>query len=89
MKWILSALLLTNLFAFALMGIDKRRAVRDRWRIPERVLLLACVPFAALGGLMGMKTFRHKTKKPKFSIGVPAMLIAQCIAVGALLYLLK
>lgn len=87
MEWLLLILLLTNLFAFVLMGIDKRRAVRGRWRIPERVLLLACVPFSAPGGLLGMKTFHHKTKKLKFSIGVPALLIAQCIAVGALFYL--
>jgi len=79
MEWILAVLLFTNLFAFILMGIDKRRAVKNRWRIPEQVLLLACVPFSALGGLMGMNIFHHKTKKPKFSVGVPVMLIAECI----------
>ena len=84
MKWILGILLITNLFAFILMGIDKRRAVKNRWRIPERVLLLACVPFSALGGLLGMNVFHHKTHKPKFSVGVPAMLIAEGIALIAL-----
>ncbi len=86
MIWILVPLLLTNLLAFILMGIDKRRAVKNRWRIPERVLLLACVPFSALGGLMGMNIFHHKTKKPKFSVGVPAMLIAECLLIAALWY---
>ena len=86
---ILIPLLAVNLFSFILMGIDKRRAVRDRWRIPERVLLLACVPFSALGGLMGMNVFHHKTKKPKFSFGVPVLLIIQCLAAGYLLYLFK
>ena len=73
---------LTNAAAFVMMGIDKRRAVRDSWRIPERTLLAACGLFAALGGLIGMYVFRHKTRKLKFSLGVPAMLVVQ----AALLY---
>ena len=79
-KWVIGALLAVNLAAFALMGIDKRRAVRDKWRIPEKTLLLACVPFSALGGYIGMRVFHHKTRKPKFAWGVPAMLVLQVIA---------
>jgi len=79
MKYLTALILLANLIAFLLMGIDKRRASKGRWRISERTLLLACLPFAAAGGLLGMKTFRHKTLKPKFRIGVPLMLIAQII----------
>ena len=82
-------LLAVNLFALLLMGIDKLRAIHSRWRISEKALLLACVPFSALGGLMGMKLFHHKTKKPKFSIGVPALLVIQCIAAAYLLHLFK
>ena len=85
MKWIIALLLLTNFAAFCIMGIDKRRAVKGRWRIPERTLLLACAPFSALGGLLGMNFFHHKTHKPKFSIGVPAMLVVQVIALYALM----
>ena len=77
MKYLYALIALANLTAFLLMGIDKRRAVKGRWRIPERTLLLACVPFAAAGGLLGMKAFHHKTLKPKFRIGVPLMLIVQ------------
>ena len=77
MKWIIGILVLTNLAAFLLMGIDKRRAVRDVRRIPERTLLTACGLFAAAGGLIGMHVFHHKTRKLKFSVGVPVMLVAQ------------
>ncbi len=87
MKWILILILIANLVAFAAMGIDKRRAVKNRWRIPERVLLLCCAPLAAPGGLLGMRLFRHKTQKNKFRIGVPAMLIAQIALLIALLKL--
>ena len=70
-------LLALNLLAFCLMGIDKRRAVRGRWRIPERTLLLSCACFGALGGLAGMRLFHHKTRHARFARGVPAMLILQ------------
>ena len=86
---ILGVLLLLNLFSCILMGVDKRRARRDAWRIPERTLLLACVPFSALGGLIGMHVFHHKTRKPKFFICVPAMLIVQAAAAYWLLTLIQ
>lgn len=66
-----------NLFSFILMGLDKFFAIRGMRRIPERTLLIVCGLFGAVGGLMGMHLFRHKTRKPKFSWGVPAMLVLQ------------
>ena len=78
-------LLLTNLTAFCLMGADKRRAIRGRWRIPERTLLLACACFGALGGLLGMRAFHHKTLHRQFSWGVPAMLVCQAALLICLL----
>ena len=78
-------LLQTNLTAFCLMGADKRRAIRGRWRIPERTLLLACACFGALGGLLGMRLFRHKTLHRQFSWGVPAMLVCQAALLICLL----
>lgn len=82
------ALALTNLAAFLLMGIDKRKAIRDVRRIPEKTLLTACGLFAALGGLIGMHVFHHKTRKLKFKLGVPLMLIAQVGILAALIYLI-
>ena len=77
-------LLILNLAAFLLMGVDKRRAVRDVRRISEKTLLTACGLFAALGGLIGMYVFHHKTRKLKFKLGVPLMLIAQAVIFLAL-----
>ena len=86
--FIAAALLLTNLIAFAMMGIDKRRAVRDVRRISEKALLTACGLFAAPGGLIGMHVFHHKTHKLKFKLGVPLMLLAQIAVAAALIYLI-
>lgn len=64
-------LLAMNIAAFAAMGTDKRRAKLDRWRTPESTLLLLCFLGGGIGGLLGMKLFRHKTKHMKFLILVP------------------
>ena len=66
-----------NLIAFAAFGLDKRKAQRSSWRIPERVLLFLalCGPFGAYGA---MRKFRHKTQKTLFLL-VPAFLVLHCI----------
>ena len=69
-----------NLVVFAMYGIDKYKAIHDQWRIPEATLLLAAV-FGPIGALIGMRGFHHKTKKPKFYITVPLILIAEILAV--------
>lgn len=84
-RYLIAALALTNFYAFILMGIDKRKAVRDVRRIPEKTLLTACGLFAALGGLIGMHVFHHKTRKLEFKLGVPLMLIAQAAVIAALM----
>ena len=85
MIWYLAgALALTNLYAFILMGIDKRKAIKDVRRISEKALLTACGLFAAPGGLIGMHVFHHKTRKLKFRLGVPLMLIAQAAVIAVL-----
>lgn len=83
-RYLAGALALTNLAAFIMMGIDKHKAVRDVRRISERTLLTACGLFAAPGGLIGMHVFHHKTRKLKFKLGVPLMLIAQAAVIAAL-----
>ena len=70
-------LLAVNLWAFALMGIDKRRAKKDLWRIKERTLFLPVLLGGGVGGILGMKTFRHKTKHWYFRYGFPAILILE------------
>ena len=80
-------LIIINITAYLLFGYDKYCAKRDAWRIPEATLLLAALAGGAAGALLGMKMFRHKTKKPLFSIGVPLLLAAQ--TVFAVLYLIN
>ena len=70
-------LLLVNLVAFALMGIDKRRAKKDAWRIKEKTLFLPVLLGGGVGGILGMKVFRHKTKHWYFRFGFPAILILE------------
>ncbi len=75
----LAILLFTNLTAFILFGIDKWRAVRDKWRIPEKTLLTAALWGGAAGAFLGMLLFRHKIRKPKFYILVPILLALETV----------
>ena len=64
-----------NLAAFILFFLDKRRAIRNRWRISERTLLLTAFCGGSAGALIAMHLFHHKTRKAKFSVTVPLLLI--------------
>lgn len=66
-----------NLTAFALMGLDKRRARRGTWRFSEKALFLPALLGGALGGTLGMKAFRHKTRHWYFRFGFPLLLLLQ------------
>ena len=70
-------LLVMNLLAFALMGIDKVKAKRGAWRITEKTLFLVTALFGGFGGTLGMTFFRHKTKHWYFKLGFPALLVIQ------------
>ena len=70
--------LLVNLSVFAMYGLDKLKAVKNEWRIPEKDLLGAAV-MGAPGALLGMIVFRHKIRKPKFYIGVPLILVIEAV----------
>lgn len=63
------------------MGIDKRKAEKGAWRIPEKTLFLLTILGGGIGTIAGMYIFRHKTKKLEFTIGMPAILILEIIAV--------
>lgn len=80
-------LILMNLIAFALYGIDKRRAKQGAWRISEYTLLLVAFLGGSLGALLGMRYFRHKTRHRKFRYGVPLILLLQ-LGLGLYLFLL-
>jgi uncharacterized membrane protein YsdA (DUF1294 family) len=70
-------LLIANLAGFAVMGIDKSRAKRHAWRIPEKVLFLASLLGGSIGTWAGMYAFRHKTKHWYFVVGMPLILAVQ------------
>lgn len=74
---LLAYLAAINATTFALFCLDKARAVRGAWRIPEKVLLGCSAVGGAAGGLLGMRVAHHKTRKPLFYLGVSAMLIVQ------------
>lgn len=68
-----------NIITFIIYGIDKWKAIHERWRIRESTLIgLACVG-GSVGGLLGMQAFHHKTKKIRFKVGVPVILILQVV----------
>ena len=77
MNFFLLYLLLINAAAFLLMLADKVKARKNRWRIPERTLIGSAVLGGSIGALLGMYAFRHKTRHLKFTLGIPAILIAQ------------
>lgn len=68
-----------NLITFVLFGIDKIKAIRSRWRIKEATLIRFSLLGGGLGGLLGMLVFRHKIRKPKFYLGVPACIVLHII----------
>ena len=76
---LLACLLIINAAAFLLMLADKHRARKKLWRVPENIFLLFALLGGSVGILAGMYAFRHKTRKPKFYIGVPVILAAQIL----------
>ena len=68
-----------NILTFLLYGIDKWKAKRARWRIPESVLLGMAAFGGSIGAWLGMRVWHHKTQHKKFRYGVPAILVAQIV----------
>lgn len=82
-------LLAVNLAAFAMMGLDKGRARRGQWRIPEKRLFLPVLLGGGLGGVLGMRLFHHKTRHWYFRYGFPLLLAIQLLILGQLWYRVK
>lgn len=75
-------LIAVNVLAFAMYGVDKLKARHHWWRIPEWVLIMVAVVGGSIGAFIGMKCFHHKTMKPLFRFGVPAILLLQIAAMA-------
>ena len=84
MKYLLAYLLIINAAGFLLMRSDKVRARKNRWRIPEATLMTVAALGGSVGSLLGMYTFRHKTRHLKFTLGIPAILVLQLVFAGAI-----
>ena len=85
MKYLLIYLLLINAAGLVLMLADKIRARNGAWRISELTLMLTAALGGSVGVHMGMYLFRHKTRHPKFTLGVPAILTVQILLAWFLL----
>ena len=77
MQILICYLIIINIVAFFLMGIDKKKAQLGAWRIPERSLFLSAIFGGSIGAIAGMQLFRHKTKHRSFVIGMPVILLLQ------------
>ena len=73
--------IIINVVTFFIYGLDKSKAKARQWRIPEAQLIFLAVIGGSVGALAGMKVFHHKTRKPKFKIGVPTILIIQLVII--------
>lgn len=73
-------LVIINAAGFVLMLADKHKAKKNLWRIPEATLMTVAVLGGSVGSLLGMYTVRHKTRHPKFTVGIPLLLALQIIA---------
>lgn len=79
MRLLILYLLIMNAAGVISMLADKRKAKKKLWRIPEATLLTIAALGGSIGSLIGMYTFRHKTKHLKFTLGIPAILIGQLL----------
>lgn len=77
---LLACLAAVNLVTFAVYGADKRRAKRDKRRVPEKTLFLLAIIGGSVGALLGMRVFHHKTRHWYFVWGIPAILLVQIAA---------
>ena len=79
-------LLAVNALSLIIMHYDKYLAKNNKWRIPEKTLLGIAVIGGSLGCILGMYSARHKTRKPKFTIGLPMIFILQILVSALLIY---
>ena len=87
MKYFIAYLVLINIAAFIIYGADKHKAKKGQWRIPEKTLIGVAAIGGSIGAVLGMRLFRHKTKHPKFYIGIPVIILLQIAAAAAYCFL--
>ena len=80
-KNIVIYLILINFIAFLSMYIDKKKAIKGKWRIKESTLLMLALVGGSVGAIIGMYAFHHKTQKPRFFLGIPIIIVLQILMV--------
>lgn len=81
--------LLINLISFCMMGLDKYKAKRNKWRIPEKSLFCSALLGGSLGAIISMRIFHHKTRHWYFVWGMPFILFVQLVLTVGLYYYFK
>jgi uncharacterized membrane protein YsdA (DUF1294 family) len=77
-------LMIVNIIAFIMFGVDKKRAINDQWRISEKALLGVALAGGSVGAFAGMQFFRHKTRDLKFKTLIPVFIVAHIAALREL-----
>ena len=80
-KNIIIYFVVVNFLSILMFFIDKKKAEKKLWRISEKALILVSILGGSVGALIGMYTFKHKTKKLKFTVGIPVILILQIVLI--------
>jgi uncharacterized membrane protein YsdA (DUF1294 family) len=76
---LIAYLIFINVFTFVVYGVDKRKAKKHLWRIPEATLIGLALIGGSVGAFLGMRLFHHKTKHVKFYVGVPAIFLIELV----------
>ena len=87
--WLVMYLIVANVVAFALFGVDKSRARRGARRIPERTLILWAAVSGTVGALLGMRVFHHKTAKRSFVAAMALVTLIDVVVAIGLIALLR
>ena len=88
LEYTIAYLVIINALGYLLMLVDKKKAKKGAWRIPEATLMTVAAFGGSIGSLLGMYHFRHKTKHPKFTVGIPLILVAQVATIGLIIHFL-
>lgn len=81
MEILITYIIIINIVAYVVYGIDKRKAIKNKWRISENTLLLFSLLGGGIGSFIGMKLHHHKTNKRKFTFLVPFLTILSAVAI--------
>ncbi|MCC0679394.1 DUF1294 domain-containing protein [Clostridioides sp. ES-S-0005-03] len=71
--------IIINIIGLSSMYIDKKKAIKNKWRIKETTLLAIAIIGGSIGSIIGMYSFRHKTKHIKFTLGIPFIILLQLL----------